>query len=314
MPVENVTLTDRAAGSSAQILAGLGFNCYSFQTTHDGVPLEALWALPEFSSGTQRPSSSGIPILFPYPGRIQGRTLAWEGKEYSLPAGDRLGNAMHGFVHTRAWRVLERSDQRVVGQFQASLDDARILEQWPADFRITATYELAGNTLKSSFVCENPDDHPLPCGLGTHPYFRVPLGGNDAEQCRARLPVSESWQLDGMLATGVRVPLDGAAAYHDGLRLADMKFDNVFGDIQRIDGVALASVADPVSGRVVTMTFNDVFRACVVFNPPHRGAVCIEPYTCVPDPYRLQRMGIDAGLRVLAPGESFTATVEIRVD
>jgi aldose 1-epimerase len=54
----------------------------------------------------------------------------------------------------------------------------------------------------------------------------------------------------------------------------------------------------------MTQAFDDFFRACVVFNPPHRQAICIEPYSCIPNAYALAERGIDAGLRVLAPGES----------
>jgi len=48
----------------------------------------------------------------------------------------------------------------------------------------------------------------------------------------------------------------------------------------------------------------------VVYNPPHREAFCIEPYTCVPDPFALEARG----LRVLAPGEQFQARIDIEVD
>ena len=71
---------------------------------------------------------------------------------------------------------------------------------------------------------------------------------------------------------------------------------------------------DPAAGRTVTIAFDRTFRECVVYNPPHRRAVCIEPYTCVPDPFRLAASGVDAGLRVLEPGEAFSARVDIRVE
>ena len=62
------------------------------------------------------------------------------------------------------------------------------------------------------------------------------------------------------------------------------------------------------------MTFDDQFTACVVFNPPHREAVCIEPYTTVPDAFTLAERGIDPHLLTLAPGKSFRTRIEIRLD
>ena len=41
-------------------------------------------------------------------------------------------------------------------------------------------------------------------------------------------------------------------------------------------------------------------RSCS--RPPHRKAVCLEPYTCVTDAANLQARGIDAGWRELPAG------------
>jgi hypothetical protein len=39
----------------------------------------------------------------------------------------------------------------------------------------------------------------------------------------------------------------------------------------------------------------------------------MEPYTCIPDSFRLAAEGYETGLRVLGPGESFATTVRIAV-
>ena len=89
----------------------------------------------------------------------------------------------------RPWRVIEHTPQRVVGQFQASLDDPSLLTRWPADFRLTVAYELSGNRLRAQIEAHNPDSKPLPMGLGLHPYFRVPIApGGRAEDCRITMP------------------------------------------------------------------------------------------------------------------------------
>ncbi len=201
-----------------------------------------------------------------------------------------------------------------MAQFQASRDDPTLLQHWPADFRITATYEVRDTCLASTFVLENPDDHPLPCGLGTHPYFSVPLGGPSAESCVVKLPVSSSWELVDMNATGTKRPLEDPQRMQQGQAFASLTLDNVFSDLVFNQGKCQAAIEDPASGRCTTLTFDRAFRDCVVYTPPHREAICIEPYTCVPDPFRLERAGISAGLRVLSPGESFQAHLEIRVD
>ena len=62
------------------------------------------------------------------------------------------------------------------------------------------------------------------------------------------------------------------------------------------------------------MTFDDQFTACVVYNPPHREAVCIEPYTTVPDRVLLAEKGIDPHLQVPGPGPAFRTRIEIRLE
>ena len=56
------------------------------------------------------------------------------------------------------------------------------------------------------------------------------------------------------------------------------------------------------------------FRELVVFTPPHRQAVCIEPYTSTGDAINLHERGIDAGLLVLEPGATWNGVVELRLD
>jgi aldose 1-epimerase len=55
------------------------------------------------------------------------------------------------------------------------------------------------------------------------------------------------------------------------------------------------------------------FRELVVFTPPHRQAIALEPYTCATDAINLQTQGIDAGLLVLRPGEEWKGVVEMRL-
>jgi aldose 1-epimerase len=315
MSVESVTIRDPSSGALAEILTGFGFNCHRFQAWHDGQPVEVLWSEEGFASGEKRPSGSGIPILFPFPGRIRGTAFVWDDKTYTLEDGDGRGNAIHGFVHCRPWRVVESSEQRVVGEFHASRDEPELANRWPADFRIRATYEIQSNLLRCAYRIENPGQVTLPCGFGVHPYFQLPLAAaGEADHCRIRLPVTAEWELAEMNATGNRLPLERADSFRAGVPFGDLSLDNVFTGLAFERGTCTASIHDPASGREMVLRFDDSFRECVVYNPPHRRAICIEPYTCVPDCFRLCRDGIDAGMRLLGPGESFAAeiTIELR--
>lgn len=310
--MNTVKINDPASGAEAEILVSLGFNCFRLDVPTKEGELQLLWAADGFETGKERPSGSGIPILFPFPGRIARARFQWRGREYQLTEADGRGNAIHGFVHTRPWRVVEQSDSRVVGQFQAALDDPDILESWPADFRITADYSLQDGVLKMSYRVENPGDQDLPWGLGTHPYFRLPLGGGVTEDCLIQVPVSTQWQLQDLLPTGRTEP-GRSQVLTGGVRFAKAEFDDVFGGLLFTDRKATAFIDDPDGARL-SMTFSDEFQYCVVYTPPHREAVCMEPYTCVPNPFELESNRIEAGLNVLGPGESAVAEVALRLN
>ena len=314
MALETITLSDPASGARAKVLPGVGFNCYSFEAPTSTGPLELLWAAPDFAGGTAKPSSSGIPLMFPFAGRIRAASFRFDGKPYTLDAGDGLGNAIHGFVINRPWRVTHRSGNRVTGQFQASLDDPAVLSQWPADFRITAEYHLAVQTLTSDFTIENPDTRPLPFGFGTHGYFRVPLGGPCGADCRVRVGVDTNWELENLLPNGQKTSPELVAELSRGMPMSAMKLDHVFGGLKFENHRCTTTVHDPNSKHTVALTFDDQFPTCVVYNPRHREAVCIEPYTTVPDPFTLRDKGIDPQLQILAPGQSFRTRMEIRLD
>lgn len=315
MTLEIITLEDGQSGSTARILPGFGFNCYSFCVADEGQPHELLWAAEGFDHGKERASGSGIPLLFPFAGRIRGGRFAFGGKTYELAAGDGQGNAIHGFVLDRPWMVVEECANRAVGCFDAAERDSSLLDHWPADFRITVSYEVKGRSLVSDILVENPDEKPLPFGLGTHPYFRIPLGGDgDPGECRIKVPVRKYWELENLLPTGKVLDAAGERALADGLRFADAELDDVFTGLDYEGSRATATIHDPGCERTLSIQFDDSFRECVVYNPPHREAICIEPYTSVPDAFDLLDRGIETGMRVLKPGEQFQARIEIRLD
>ena len=315
MPPHIVTIVDPATGTAARVLAEQGFNCFSFRPVVEGQPVEALWSAEGFESGTLRSTASGIPILFPFAGRLRGSSLRFAGRQVPLVIDSRLGFAIHGFVHDRAWRVLEQKPASVTGEFHASRDDPVLADLWPADFRIRVCYEVVGNALGCQITIDNPSDVPLPCGLGTHGYFRVPLGSDgDRDTCRLYVPARRYWELAGMLPSGQAPPVDAARDLTSGMRFGQAKLDDVLTDLECEAGRVVCRIQDIAAGRRLVLEFDELFHHCVVFTPPHRESICFEPYTTVPDAFALTERGIDAGLRVLKPGESFQANIDLRLE
>jgi aldose 1-epimerase len=292
----------------ADIWPAQGFNCFRWWTAEH----EILYADPQFLAGTASPTRSGIPILFPFPNRVAGGEFTWDGQTYQLPLNDPAGkNAIHGFTCRRPWRIVDNGCDAdsawLTGEFHAATDAPDCSPLWPADYRLRLTYRLLPGALRLEAHVDNPDARPLPFGLGYHPYFLVA----PPEVCTVRVPAHRYWELEESLPTGNRVVLDRTRNLNEDRAFVDLTVDEVLTDLPR------SAEQLPERGVVrrgtlsVGLLGSPAFREMVVFTPPHREAVCLEPYTCTTDAINLQQRGIDAGLRVLAPGEAWSAIVEL---
>ncbi|MCC7422189.1 MAG: aldose 1-epimerase [Planctomycetaceae bacterium] len=311
-----LVLRDPSSGSEAHLAAHLGFNCFTFDAHLGSRVVRVLDTADDFPSPKYRPSAYGIPILFPFPNRIERGRYTWNGKEYELPEGavpyDRFGNAIHGFCLDRPWRVLRSGPSFALGAFQLSVDAPDRMQYWPADFLIEVRYEVLRATLRADIRIANPSSQPLPWGFGTHPYFRLPLAAeSQIGRCTIEAPVSELWELDGFLPTGRRVAIPEEKNLADAIYADLLQIDDVFTGVQSIAGTVEAVIIDEDAGLQVTQRTPSEYRELVVFTPPRGGAICLEPYTCVTNAVNLAARGLDAGWRVLPPGGEFRTWIEI---
>lgn len=305
------------SGSTARIALEHGFNCFEFLADVGPSTVSVIDTLEGFAETGERPSGSGIPILFPYPNRITKGRYSWDGQEYALPeavVGYNKDNAIHGFCLDRPWRVTDSGDEFVTGEFQLSVDAPDRRPLWPADFVIEAKYSLSAAVLRCDFRVTNPDAVPLPWGLGTHPYFTLPFGPKGAlPNCLVEAPAAEEWVLVDCLPTGERRPVPTERDLRDGARFTDLQMDHVLTGLPTDVDVIETKIYDEGSGLELVQRSDASFRELVVFTPPNRPAICLEPYTCTTDAINLAARGIDGGLRVLDPGEEYRGYVEIEV-
>lgn len=312
--MSELTLHDRSYGSRARILPEVGFNCFSLQVPVNGEVVEALDAEEGFEDGDKRGTRSGIPWLFPFPNRIEKGHFTWKGQSYELPVSDAFGNAIHGFVMDRPWRVVVADAQTAVAEFQLSLDAPERLALWPSDFLIEVRYTLREACLRADIRIANAGEKPLPWGLGTHPYFKAPLSPQSQQgQCLLQVPATHSWELNDCLPTGRRLPVEPRNDLRQGAELEGLQLDDVLTGIESQQGIVTTSLLDPAAGIEVTQVTDSIFRECVVFTPPGRPCVCIEPYTCVTNAINLEQQGFDAGWRVLPVGGEIRTWIEIHV-
>ncbi|HAH44807.1 aldose 1-epimerase [Gimesia sp.] len=312
-----IQIKDPETGSFAKILPELGFNCFEFQAMVDGQPVDVIDAHPDFASGNQRPSSGGIPILFPFPNRIAHGQFQWDGVTYELPADktyyDKTGNAIHGFCLDLPWRVISQEESSVTGQFQLSIDGKHRLQYWPGDIFIEVRYEVKGTALRAEIRVGNPGTTSIPWGLGTHPYFKVPLSQNsEKKHCLVEAPASEEWVLENCVPVGVKKSIGKSHDLREGIWLDQLQADDILTGMPEETDQYECLIMDEKAGLVVTQDYDAIFSELVVFTPPDRDCVCLEPYTCVTNAINLLSADVETGLRVLPPESEIKTWIEIR--
>lgn len=311
-----VVLGDAQAKTTAVVLPHAGFNCWRFTlATGEGAPVEIIAGPADPEQLKTGSSGFGWPILFPFPNRIARGEFTFGGKTYRVPVNSKGGNAIHGFVLNRPWRVKAMttdaaSGAAVTGVISSEFDDA-LKERWPWPCRLTVTYRLQGLALVMEAVAENLGKEPMPFGFGIHPYHPLPLtpAGTRAK-CQVQIPCREQMVLTpDCLPTGKCEP----ATWQRMRPLGDTNLDNVFTSTQFDKSGSACVLHDPDSKFEVVMHADPGFRHWVVY-APKRPVICFEPYTCLTDAFNLHARGIpDTGFATLEPGKPWRGVVTMRV-
>ena len=303
-------LSDAAGTARAEVWPGRGFNCLSWQLRQpDGSWGRVLFTMPDWEANPV-PTRSGHPVLFPFPNRLAGGRLTFEGKEYQLPLTESSGrHAIHGFTPRNPWRVVgaggEKGHAFVSGQFQLSKDVPAM--PWPNDFIVTLTYTLSPSALVVDCLVENPGPGRLPFGLGYHPYFAIPdVPDATADEMVLQAATGELWETEQGLPTGRRLPVPAELDFRTAKGIGATALDTLYAVGAGRGGlVPFARLSHPRSAGSLHIFTAPDFRELVLFTPAHRKAVAVEPYTCSTNAANLP----DGGWRVLPPGESWATGV-----
>jgi aldose 1-epimerase len=297
---------------TVEIWPELGGNCARW---HHAAAGELLYA-PPWHELVQRPTRGGIPVLFPFPNRIRAGHFHWAGRDYNLPKNDSTQtNAIHGFVCRSAWQV-ERlmSDASSAGvslqvRGRACVDDVHSF--WPADWILDMNWKLFAWGLEVRISVTNPDDRPLPMGFGLHPYLQTTPGGD-----HLTVPAAARWQLEAGLPTGAMQSVGNGFDLRSASNVASLTLDDVYTQIEsgfERGGLRLLGSLVRGDGWTIEVMGSEQFREVVVFTPPHRQAVCIEPYTCPTDAVNLAAKNIDVGWLEVPTKSTWMASVSLQL-
>lgn len=287
--------------AQAEIAPALGNNCFALRTAAD--ILEPV-AIDDFLS---RPTSYGIPILFPFPNRLRDGAFTFQGSAY------QVNPPRHGFVRDKAWTVIEAQASESDGAWLRCGFDARqhaeaILSQFPFPFVLEMTYRLQDGRLGIHLTATNTGERAMPLGYGLHPYFRRPARGT------IQVPANNRWELADSLPTGKVLELDEADDLRQPRGLAGLALDDIYSGLTTTAaGMTECLLTDSDRGTEIVVEFSArQFPFVVVYTPPApRQAICIEPNTCPTDAFNLEQRGIASNVIALEAGAQVSFDVYV---
>jgi len=325
-------LREPSTGSEVHVVADVGANVARFRTRVGDRTVEVLAAPPDMATLRERPTRWGSACLFPYPGRIKEGRFRFRGRETQLPVDERDGNAIHGVVRARPWRIaaLSAGEDGASVTTRISTAEARIpAAEWPWPFELALTISLRGGVLRVATEAQNLAAEPMPFGLGFHPYFPTPFGPGDAERCEIWIEANERWGQEGGLPTGEVTPIGPDAWPRRAAPLGQIRPDSQMteGPVRNVllrrdvsgpsdaPGGVRAGVRDPQNGVALTLTASAGFGRMVMFTPASPPVISLEPQTCVPNAHRLaDESDRPTGLVVLEPGGRWRGWWDVRAE
>jgi aldose 1-epimerase len=307
--VELITL--EAQSERAVIVPEAGCQCLSYSAG----ALDIIAGPVSPDAWREHPHRGGIPLLFPWPGRVAGASFTFDGRHFRLPVNEPArGHSIHGFACERAFRVTRRGPYFVRAILDTT-DYSDLKSIWPWPFVLEIDYQV-GNGLRLKARVTNAGDSVMPFGFGAHPYFHAPLNPNGLRDAMLiQLDADARWPLDArLIPTGDIEPLAGKYEFRAPRPLGPETYDDVFRMATNSkDDQPCARLIDPSLKVALEIRADETFDDFVLFAPPDSPVVAIEPYTCAPDAFNLAARGIAAGMRELAPGQTFEAGFEIRL-
>jgi aldose 1-epimerase len=236
---------------------------------------------------------SGSYPLLPYSNRIGYSKLHWAGQEYVLPQNFAPEpHTIHGVGWERVWEVQQASATHAVLGYRHAADAA-----WPFAFDSLQTFSLAADALELQLSITNRAGVAAPVGLGWHPYFAK------SAHTQLQFEATGRWEMGADHLPTQRLDNPGLDTDCRSLDI-DHCFDGWNGALQFTEG-----------GLRIDLTSD--LNCLVVYTTPGRDSIAIEPVSHVNNALALaQRGGVtpeSLGLRELQPGESFSASMRIRV-
>jgi galactose mutarotase-like enzyme len=309
--------------TSAVMAPSWGANVLAVSLQHPDLawPIQLLESM-DLATIALKPTSYGVPLLAPTPGRLSGDVLRYEGRSY------RAVPTRHGFLRSRPWETIESSPDAVV----CALDvDPGATPDGAFPFALKARYEvqLVNGGFRGVLRVENSGTQKQPFAAGWHPYLYR------SQACALHIPAASRWETNADVEptpTGRIVSVEDQDDFHRARQLGwDEHWDETFTDLPQgpvscwteeiapvrthAGGKVMARVRRVVSFSAGEGRGTRPLHHVQLYTPPSRQAICIEPLSAPPDAINLLAAGNPrADVCELEPGEEAIFEAEFRIE
>jgi aldose 1-epimerase len=250
--------------------------------------IDLLRPLPPEGLAPDRGNRSACYPLVPFSNRIGHGRLAFGDQLIRLePNWPGVSHPMHGEGWAGPWKVM-RSDR----QSTELLHEHDGKRGWPFRYRARQSFRLGGDTLTIMMSIENLERQAVPAGIGLHPFF---ARDDDTEICFRAAGV---WLADADVLPTERIDVPPSWDFSTP-RPVVTGLDNCF---EGWDGNA--AIIRPRHGVRLDVQASEPFRHAVVYTPPDRAYLCVEP---------VSHANGQVGQSRLAAGATLSGTIVFRL-
>jgi aldose 1-epimerase len=225
--------------------------------------------------------------LVPFSNRVAGGAFTFRGQRHVLPV--LLGPwAIHGAGWQSQW---ETQGNDMVLHHRAGV-------LWPFAFDCVQSFAVERRSLRLTMRVTNRHSDEAPLALGMHPYF------NRSPSTTIAFTAEKVWRNDADMIPEAKVDIPPEWDFR-APGVPEVAIDNCF--LNRSGPVVITQ-----PDHQLTITADPVFRHLVVYCPPSRDIMAIEPVTNMND--GLNRMDDpDCGMAVLPPGGVLEGSITFSV-
>lgn len=260
-----------------------------------------LWLPEDFSSEESSWPGGGIPLCFPFAGRVwQNGTLYQYGlgqKTFPMP--------LHGFAFASSFEVLDSTADSATLILKDS-EASRIL--YPFSFELKISFKLSDQKLNLQFQVTHlkpvsgSEIKEMPVALGFHPYFK--LNHLHPEMASLSVPAKLYHPVTPAGAAGKSEPSTELGSQPWPIQHPLLK-SLILTDLEENASVLATSPDQPKI--FVKAEPADLFRHVVVWSNQIEQFYCVEPWMSLPD-----AVATPSGCRWLKVGESLKGQISVQ--